>query len=121
MEKIGIENLKKVIDLALQLEDMISPLVKKDKDMSRDLPAALMKLPMLFSSIQQVAAAGKAIPAEIKDLDAQEAKELISYVEKKLTLDNAKAQAVVKACLKLIGNAVADGMDLYSAIRQPAA
>lgn len=117
-QKLGIENLKKLIDLGLEIEDLVSKLVKNGANWQNDIPELFAKVPVLIAHVQAIAAAGAQIPLEMKDLDGEEALALVAHVADKLTLDNAKAQAVVKASLKLAAHMIADGIDLAKAIRQ---
>lgn len=120
MEKFGIENLKKVIDLGIELEALTVHFVKNGKDWAKDVGDMFAHVPSLVMEVQAVVAGGAQIPLEIKDLDGQEAIELLAYVSTKLAVDNVKAQAIIAASLQLASHMIPDVIALVAAIRMPA-
>lgn len=114
---LGIENLKKVVDLGIELEKLTAHMIKNGKDWAADMETLFAEVPALIADVQALVAGGAQVPAEFKDLDAAEGVELIGYVSAKLIVDDAKAQAIVVASLKLVSDLVVDGAALAAAVR----
>jgi len=115
--KYGIENLKKVVDLGIEIAAIGEHLIKNGKDYQKNMIDLFGHVPALFTEIQAVVAAGDAIPAEFKDIDAVEAAELVSYVASKLTVEGEKAQKIVEASIDLATAMIVKGSKLYFAIK----
>lgn len=113
----GIDNLKKVIDLGIELEKVGVHVAQNGKDWAKDMKDLFDHVPSLFFQVQALVAGGSQIPLELKDLDSSEAAELFAYVSEKLTVDGEKAQRIVGASIKLVGDMVVDGMNLFKAIQ----
>lgn len=95
--KVGIENLKAVVDLGLAVVEAGVKISADGKVDAQDLGAVVAVIPAIPPAI----AAGGQIPAELSDLDSEEAAELAAHVMAKLAVDDAKARAVIEASLKV--------------------
>jgi cell pole-organizing protein PopZ len=108
MEKEGIKELKEVVALAIGLANA-GIKIGKDGKIGLDDVGHLMAVVMLIApAVDGITK----LPAEVLDLSAPEAAEVIAEVAATLAVDDAKAKAVVLAAIKL----AASGKDLVSAI-----
>ena len=99
---VGIENLKKVVDLGIEIEKLTAHFIANGKNWPADLKDMFDHVPALVDDIRVLVAGGAQIPEEFKDLDATEAADLAAYVISKLTVDNAKAQIIIDKSFKLV-------------------
>lgn len=76
MEKVGIESLKEVLAIVELLGVAAKSAMKDGKVSVADLPILVGLVPQLGMLVKAVEDA-KALPAEIKDIDAAEAQELL--------------------------------------------
>ena len=105
----GVGGLKAVLDLALAgVEAGLD--ISKDGKIGVEDAAALLKL---IPAVGPAVAAFPQVPAEISDLDAQEAADLVAHVMAKLAVDDVKAKEVIVASLKLL----VAGHGLYKAVK----
>lgn len=109
MAKVGIENLTAVVDLGLALVEAGVKVSADGKVGVEDLAQVIAVLPLVSPAIAAVGT----IPAEVSDLDAEEATALVAHVMAKLAIDDAKAIKVIGASLKL----VVAGVELVAAIK----
>lgn len=102
METKNIKELKELVDFALDLTQMGLDVAKDKKVDMADLGLVLSSLPKLiaggiagFESIDQ-------LPAELKDLSAEEAAELTAHVMAKLSIEDEKAKLILEKSLKTL-------------------
>jgi len=112
---LGIENLKKAVDLGIDLEKITSHIVKNKTDWMQDFKDLFEHVPIIVAEVKAMDITQ--VPLEFKDIDAAEGLELIGYVASKLVVDNAKAQAIINASLKLVTDIIVDGVALSNAIK----
>lgn len=99
---LGIDNLKKVIDLTCELVNVGKKVVANGSNYLGDLTTVVGELPTLSLEVPAMIAAWPQVPAEVKDLDPTEAADLIAYTMAKLTIDNPKAIAIIEASFQLL-------------------
>ena len=100
MEKLGIENLKEVALFGINLAESVDKKLEDGKIgvfEGLDLLKDLKKLPKLIK------AAPNAVD-ELKDLDADERKELVELVQKELDLRNDKVEQMVEKGIAAMAN-----------------
>jgi len=112
---VGIENLKKAVDLGIELEKITSHIIKNGKDWMLDFKDLFEHVPVLVADVKAIDFTQ--VPVEFKDIDAAEGLELVAYVTSKLVVDDAKAQAIITASLKLVTDIIVDGVALSNAIK----
>lgn len=108
MEAKGIKETKEALTLVCKA-------IAVGKEANADGKIGISDLPLLVKLYPAALAAfagGDQIPAELKDLDSAEGAEIVAHVMAELTLDNAKARAVVQAGLKVL----ASGYELVQAL-----
>jgi len=120
MEKLGIDSLKKMVDLGCELEHIGVQVIKNGKNIIADITELVSEIPTLAVQVPAAIAAFPQVPAEFKDLDTQEAAELVAYTVAKLAVDNVKAVAVINASFKLVLGMYFNGIELYNALHLPA-
>lgn len=106
---MDIKNLKEVIDLALTGVEIVGKAKQDGKIDAADLGLLLQLVPVLSPAIDGIGE----IPAELANLDAQEAQELVAHVMAKLVIKDPKAVAIVGASLKM----ATGGLELYRALQ----
>jgi len=111
--EMGIDNLKKVVDLGIEVEKVITKAIENGGNLVADGMLAIGEIPTLAKDVQAVIAGWHSVPAEIKDLKEDEAQALVAYVVEKLAVDNTKAVAIINASLKMVFG----GIDLIAAIK----
>jgi hypothetical protein len=94
--KLGIEEVKQVLDLALAGVSVGASAMKDGHLGVEDLGYLMQLVPVVGPA---VAGASK-VPAELADLSEEEAAEVVAYVMAKLAIDNAKAVLVIEKALK---------------------
>lgn len=108
-EAKGTQEFKDLIDLSLAVVELGFEVAKDKKVDFNDIAAIMKVLPFIepaFSNIGDV-------PGELSDLSAEEASELVIHVMARLSVDDAKAKAIVD---KSLGVLLA-GYKLVQAIR----
>jgi len=88
-EKLGIEDLKDVVKVGLDIGEALSDGVGIE-DIS-----ALFGLPEAISGISNV-------PAEIADLDAEEKEELHAFVQAEFDIPNDKLEVFIEGAIKVV-------------------
>jgi hypothetical protein len=119
-QKFGIENLKKVMDLAYDVEQLVIHMVKNGKSWAADIKDIFEHMPSLIMEIKALVDDGKKIPEEFKDLDSEEGAQLVAYMMAKHSVDGTKAQALVVAYLTLALHLTTDIGAIVSAHKLPA-
>lgn len=97
-EQLGTENLKKEIDLALTIVNIVIQARADGKLDMADFALLLQLIPVLGPA---GSAMGQVVP-ELKDLDEAEGLTLVAYVVAKLATDDKKAALIVEKSLKLL-------------------
>lgn len=97
-KKYGVKELKELIGLILSLLKVGKGALADGKLSLVDLAGLLVVLPNVQAALEGITE----VPAELKDLDQDEAAELASYVMVELAVDDAKAKEVVEAALKAL-------------------
>jgi hypothetical protein len=99
-EQKDLKQLTEVVDFGLGL-------VKLGLDIAKDKKVDLSDLGLVMASIPGLIGTGDSafrdmehIPAELKDMSAEEAAALVSHVMVKLSLEEAKAAAITEKSLK---------------------
>lgn len=110
---LGIDNLKKVIDLACELEQAGLKIAANKSNYMADLPLLVGELPVLAVEVPAAIAAWPNVMPEVKDLDAKEALDAIAYTMGKMGVTDAKATLIVNKAIAL----VFAGKDLVAAIK----
>lgn len=108
MEKVGIENLKKLVKFVVLLGNAIDKSTRDGlsfADAGYFIPA-LMEAPKAFENIS-------AVSIEVKDLDAEELEELKALIGQELSLEDKDLDVVVKQALSVL----VDVKGLYLAIK----
>lgn len=105
----GVKETKEALDLVLALIATGVDATKDGKVDFNDIPLLLG----VFPKIQPALDGAGALPKELGDLSADEAKEIIAHVMGKLAIDDAKAVAVIGAALE----AISANYKLYKAIK----
>jgi hypothetical protein len=95
-EKKGVKELKEMIDLALAGVDVGIKASADGKVDVQDLSLLLSLIPLAGPAIDGVGE----IPAELSDLSADEAAEVVAHIMAKLSLGNGKAIRVAEKALK---------------------
>lgn len=97
VEKKDVHQLKEVVLLSVEVINSAIAVAKDGKIGLDDLPQVLRLIPMVagLSGISE-------IPAEAKDIDADELADLTASIVAKLAVDDAKAKLVIEKSLKLI-------------------
>lgn len=103
MSKVGVENLKAVVDLGLACVEAGVKISADGKVSVDDIGAVLAVIPAVPPAIS----AAKNVPGELGDLDGEEAAELVAHVMGKLAVNDEKAKKIVGASLK-VGVAVVE-------------
>lgn len=94
-EKLGVKETKEMCDFVV---DLAKNLIEAGKDGFQPTDASLLLnlIPTVGPAFTDM---GK-IPAEVKDMDVEEAAALVAHVAARLALENKEAQAVVEKSLK---------------------
>lgn len=108
----GTKEVKELLDLALTGVDVGVKASADGKIDAADLALLLQLVPTVGPAIDGIGE----IPAELADLDAAEAADVVAHVMAKLSIADAHARAVTEAALK----AIAANYELVQAIRAPA-
>lgn len=108
MEKEGIKELKEVVALAVGLANAGLKIGADKKIGLDDVTHLFAVIPLIAPAVDGITK----IPAEVLDLSAPEAAEVIAHVAASLAIDDVKAKEVVLAAIKL----AAAGKDLAAAI-----
>lgn len=96
--KMGTKELKDVLDLVLTTVEVGKLALADGKVGIEDMGLLLKLIPAVGPAIQGV----NMVPAELADMDEAEAAEVVAHVMAKLTIDDAKARAVIAASLKTL-------------------
>ncbi len=112
-EAKGVKETKELISLGIALEKAVVAAKADGKIDINDLPLLLAVLPKLQPAIDGI----DQIPAELKDLSAPEAADVVAYVMAELAIGEGKAKEVA---LKAVALGVA-ALDLFRTIQAPAA
>jgi hypothetical protein len=108
-EKLGIKELKELVELPLGLVSAWHD-AKADGKVGYEDAALLFKLfPVVGPALDGVSG----VPSELADLSSEEAGELVVHVMGKLAIDDPKARALAEKSLKVLAAAY----DLYKAFR----
>lgn len=102
MGQFSVQESKEVLSLVVALYKAGSKSLadgKLDLSDAANLLALLPKVGPAFADLSK-------IPLELKDLDAQDAADLVAHVASELGQDNAKAAQVASAGLKLVFDVV---------------
>jgi len=91
----GIKETKEVVDLAMALVKAGAMSWEDGKVSVEDLANLVEVLPYLSPALKDISQ----VPAELADLDSQEASELVVHVMAKLAIDDEKARKVIGAAL----------------------
>ena len=97
-EKLGIKELKELVNFGLKLGEAV------DKSLADDGKLTLTDAPNLYPAVM---AAGpgvmgiSSVYAELKDLDSEEAQELVQYVKDEFDLSSDAVEAAVEGALEL--------------------
>lgn len=108
-EKMGIQNTKAVLHLALMIVSTVDKAKADGKIDAADMGLLFQLIPAVAPG---VAGAGQ-FPREMADLSVEEVTELSAFVIAELSIDDAKAKLVIEKGLKLVGSA----LDLLGAIK----
>jgi len=119
--KFGIDNLKKLVDLGIGIQNLAVHMIKNGKNWAADAAELFADLPSLFMEVSALAPQISQIPLEIKDIDPEEGVELIAYVVAKETVSNEKASDIIAASLKLVSDNIIDIASLVKASEKPVA
>jgi hypothetical protein len=93
MEKLPIDEVKKLISSLAKVSNKVDDALEDDKiTKAEGIGIALSSLPDLFNVISN----GKAIKAEFKDIDAEERKELIEFAANEFDLSNDQAEEAIE-------------------------
>lgn len=112
-ETKNTEHLTKLVDLALTGVDVAKKALADGHVGLEDLGLLIALVPAVGPAIDGIGE----VPAELKDLSADEAQALAAHVMAKLVVEDAKARAIVEASLGM----VAASLKLAAAIKmQPA-
>jgi hypothetical protein len=109
MEAKDTKNLTEMVDLILTAVEVFGDAKADGKIDAQDLGLLLKLIPQVGPALDGAAE----IPAEVKDLSAEEASALVAHVMAKLTIGDEKARTIVEKALKL---GVA-GLELAAAIK----
>lgn len=105
----GTKELKEVVDLGLGVVDVLHAAKADGKVGLEDIGLLLQLIPVVGPAVQGI----DQIPAELADMDVQEASDLVAHVMAKLLIDDVKAKEVVVAALGLGVSA----LKLYKAVK----
>jgi hypothetical protein len=109
-ESKGVKDLTDVIDLALAAVNVVQS-AKKDGHIGvEDLGLVLQLIPLAGPALDGVGQ----IPAELKDLSAEEAAQVVAHLGAKLGIEDSKAMHIAEAALKV----AASGYSLVKAIQE---
>jgi hypothetical protein len=93
----GTKNLVEVVDLGLGILDVAVQAKKNDgKYGPEDLALVLQLLPLVSPAVADISE----VPAELADLSAEEAADLVAHIMAKFAVDDAKAKAILEKSLK---------------------
>lgn len=98
MEKLGIKEVKEMVDLVVAVVESGAEIMKDGKVGIEDLGSVMRLVPYIGPAVQDA----HMIPAELKDLDSDEAAELLAHVGAKLVVDDKKAAIVIDHSLKML-------------------
>lgn len=98
-EKKGLKETKEVLDLGFAIGKMIQEGLKDGKLGMEDLGLLMGLIPHVGPAFDNISE----VPAELKDIDAEEAKELLEYAGLKIggIFSEAELVAKINAALKL--------------------
>lgn len=96
-ENVGVKEIRDVLDLIVDGVKVGVEIGKDGKFTADDVTTLFRLIPALGPAFDNI----KGIPAELKDMDPSEAAELVAHVATRLSLENAKAQAIVEKSLKI--------------------
>lgn len=94
-EKLGTEDLKKVVQLGLDIGEFVEGVMKPD---ASDLVKA-------FEVVKEGVAAVKSLPLAIPqflDLDSDEKEEMKKFISEQCDLENDKLEAVVEKAMSVV-------------------
>lgn len=97
-EKLGIKELKELLDLPLSVVSVINQAKADGKIDIMDLGLLLQLVPKLGPAL----ADDDKIPSELADLDAEEAAELVALIVADLSVSDEKAKQVIDASFKML-------------------
>lgn len=100
-EKLGVFELKDIIDGVLALEKIGVEVMKDGKVSMADLPVLMALLPQTAVAVYKAIEGADKIPAELKDLSVAEGSELVAHVVTKLSVADEKAVKIVEHALKI--------------------
>lgn len=106
---MGIDQLKRLLDLAFTSVNLVDAIKKNGSNVYADIGLVLAAIPGMVPAFQNM---NQTVP-ELKDLSEDEAKELVAYIMAKLTLQDAHAMKVLAASL----NVAVASVGLYQAIK----
>lgn len=95
--KLGIDNLKVCVKFGIDLGEAV------DASLPGGLTVA--DVPNFFKPLMEISSAitaAKQVPAELKDLDTEEAAELSAYVTTELHIADAKVEEVIKKSFAVV-------------------
>jgi len=96
MAKMGIQELKELVDLPLSAVGAFKEAHSDGVIDMKDLGQLLVLIPKVAPAFEGV----EKVPAEFADLDAEEAAELCAFVVAKLAVTDEKAKLVLDAALR---------------------
>ena len=111
-EAVGIKGTTEVVDAILTGVSVFQQAKADGKIDLSDLGLLLQLIPAIGPVAQDIGG----VPAELKDLSAEEAQALVAHIMAKLNIADAHALAVATESLKF----AAQGWSLYQAIKAPA-
>ena len=98
METKGTKELKELLDLVLTGVEIAVDASKDGHVGVEDLGLLLKLAPVVQPAIDGIGE----IPAELADLSAEEAADVVAYVMGKLAIDDAKARLVIEKALEVL-------------------
>jgi hypothetical protein len=116
MAKYGIDNLKKVVDLGCEVEQVVMKVIQNGNNTVANISLLAGALPQLMIDVPAVINGWAQVIPEFKDLDNEESAELVTYVVTKLAVTDVKAQVIIEKAMKLALDMYVDGTELFKAI-----
>lgn len=103
-EKMGVENLKEVIDLVLDGVDLGKAVLADGKVGADDLDDVFLALPKIAKDAVAAGTDISMVVPEAKDLSAEEVSALGAHVVARLAVADEHAKAIVEASLLVAGS-----------------
>ena len=111
---MNIENTQKILDLVIEGGNVTGKILEDKKFETSELA-------LFFNLIDEVSALStvnwKELPAEIKDIDAQELEALKEAFVKKFDIPQDKIESIIERVLAEVFNLVKSGMILYGIVK----